>query len=339
MLSQAKPEWNWSYRWHLYGDSIAGSLFRFIYANALSQKEIATITIASSSLQLRGSPLYQHPYSRVNWQRVCSCMGLSERELHLSLLGDLLDSLNWTPVTSQQFRFCPACLLSGYHARYFQIAALAVCPIHQIRLRDTCPVCFTPTPFYGICRELLNTPYCCWRCGVYYAGQAPKIRRFFHPEVARERLREAWQPLDQWIGRLKALELSFATLRDWASTNLGEHHQEREIEALHIVGTILPLPGGHFSWSEPRLPRKSFFCYTGGRSPRPGVVSGNYLAQAYVGVRDSIEKKLSLSRIDEVKKTCRSNSWWAVTNNTGALSVPEVAYILWRIKFENLSEP
>lgn len=111
------------------------------------------------------------------------------------------------------------------------------------------------------------------------------------------------------------------------------------MEALHIVGAILPLPGGNFSWSEPRLRRKSFFCYEGGRSPRPGLVSGNYLAEAFLLVRECIERRLSLSRIDEVLKICRDDSWRAVTNNAGALSAPEVAYILWRIKFENLSEP
>lgn len=258
----------------------------------------------------------------------------------MSLLGDLLDSLCWTPVTSQQFRFCPDCLQSGYHARYFQIAALASCPIHRAGLRDTCPACHAPTPFYGICQELFRTPYCCWKCGAYYAGKGATIQRFFHPEMATDKLREVWQPLDEWIERLEALELGFATLRDWVIANLGEHRQEREVEALHMVGTILPLPGGDFSWVEPRLRRKSFFCYEGGRSPRPGLISGNYLAEAYVQVREGIAKKLTLSRISEVLRICHAESWRAVTNNgTGALSAQEVAYILWRVKFENLSEP
>lgn len=340
MVSRQNLEWNWSSQWHLYGDSIAGKLFRFVYANAFSSKEIAEMIIASPSIQQRGSPLYHHPYSRVDWQRFCSRTGLSEGELRLSLLGDLLDSLSWTPVTSQRFRFCPACLQSGYHARYFQIAALALCPIHGAGLRDTCPACHAPTPFYGICRELLSTPYCCWKCGAYFAGKRATIQCFFHPEVAADKFREIWQPLDKWIERLEALELGFATLRDWVIANLGEHRLEREVEALHMVGTVLPLPGGNFSWLEPRLRRKSFFCYEGGRSPRSGMISENYLAEAYVKVRAGIAKKLSLPRVVEILKTCRVDSWRAVTNNgSEALSAKEVAYILWRIKFENLSEP
>jgi len=340
MRAQLKLEWNWNSRWHLHGDSIAGNLFRFVYANALSNREIAAMIIASSSIQQRGSPLYQHPYSRVNWQRLCSRIGFSEADLHLSLLGDLLDSLSWTPVTSQQFRFCPDCLQSGYHARYFQIAALASCPIHKVDLRDTCPVCRSPTPFYGICQELLRTPYCCWKCGAYYAGKTVTIQRFFQPEVANDKLREVWQPLDEWIARLGALELAFATLREWVIANLGEHRLEREVEALHMIGAVLPLPGGDFSWVEPRLRRKSFFCYEGGRVPRPGLITGNYLAEAYLQVKKGIAKRLSLSRVSEIHGICHRNSWYALTNNSSeALSPPEIAYVLWRIKFENLSDP
>jgi len=331
---------NWSSEWNLHGDSIAGILFRFVYANVQSPQAMKALISATSSIQTIGSALYQSRNTQPDWKRFGARVGLSDAMLRIALLGDLLDNLRWTPVLSQRLRICPDCLRFGYHARHFQIIALEACPVHGTTLRDTCSACDAPTPFYGMCSELFSRTYYCWKCNAPYAGREMSIRTFFEPELASDKLREVWKPLDDWIEALETLDLGFATLRDWVSDYAGEYRREREIDAFHVVGTVLPLPEGRFSWRAPSLRRKSFYYYEGGRKPRPDLLVGNYLAAAYAQVRQNIARKLTQPRMAEVLKRCHQDSWGAITDHSGReLNAREIAYILWRMKFENLSEP
>lgn len=320
---------------------MAGILFRFAYANVLRPKAIKELVSATSIIQPIGTALYRFSTVGIDWRRFCSAICLSESELRAALLGDLLEALRWSPVVSQRLRYCPECLQFGYHARYFQIMALAACPIHRVPLLDSCPSCGAATPFYGVCNQLLERIYCCAHCNAFFVGKPVSIRTFFEPTVASEKLQVIWQPLDDWINEIDKLNLGFAALRDWVTDYAGEYRSEREVDAIHVVATVLPLPGGNFSWNAPSLRRKSIFYHEGGgHRVQAGHFDGNYIEEAYVEVRRVISKKLSEGRVIDILERCRKDSWAAVANNSEAVfNTRELAYILWRMKFENLSEP
>jgi hypothetical protein len=340
MSASRKLDWTWHSEWILHGDSMAGILSRFVFANALNGRLLKELITATSVMQPLGNPLYLFSTPRNDWKRFCSAISLSESALRTALLGDLLEALRWSPVVSQRFRFCPECLRFGYHARYFQILALATCPIHEAPLLDKCPSCGAVTPFYGVCNEMFGRTYCCLHCNAYFAGEQISIRTFFEPTVTSEQLIDIWRPLDDWIRAVDELDLGFAALRDWVVAYSGAYRSEREVDAVHVIATVLPLPSGRFSWKEPFLRRKSIYYHEGGWKLRAGYFEGNYIASAYADVRHGITKRISPARVTEILGRCRKESWEAVTDNSEtALSPRNLAYILWRMKFENLSEP
>lgn len=166
------------------------------------------------------------------------------------------------------------------------------------------------------------------------------IRSFFEPEITSGELFEVWKPLDDWIQALDSLDLGFGMLREWATDSQGDSRRERQIDALHVVGTILPLPGPPFLWRGPSMRRKAIFYFEGGKKPRADLIIGNYLAEAYTQVRQGIERRLTQARVEEVVTRCRKDSWAVLSSDEPkALSTKEISYILWRIHFENLSEP
>ena len=54
-------------------------------------------------------------------------------------------------------RFCPECLSFGYHSVLFDLALVAVCPIHQEPLQNGCTHCFNTIAHTGFYRE--KSPY------------------------------------------------------------------------------------------------------------------------------------------------------------------------------------
>jgi hypothetical protein len=327
----------WGNEWILHGESMAGILWRLAFANVLSAGEVKRLISTTSFVPDVGSNLYLSSTSGVDWTRISEIVGLSQTSFRLSLLGDILEVLRWSPIVSRRLRFCRECLRSGYHARYFQILALSDCPIHSEQLLDRCPSCQALTPFYGVCKELLGKAYCCSNCNSYFAGQPPKIRSFFEP---MDGLQEIWRPLDEWIDGLNGLRLAFPVLRDWITDSSGEYRAEREVDALHVVGAIRPLPKGQFVWRAPTLQRKCFLFYQGGIQPQSQRFDNNYLEDAYLQVKNQIARKLTAERVIRIAEQCKREGFRALTGESlSPLPATEIGYVIWRMKFEDLAEP
>lgn len=58
--------------------------------------------------------------------------------------------------STSEFKYCPACLKCGVHMSYFQLRIIEECPVHNKRLRTSCPRC-NASKFYGLER---NTERC-----------------------------------------------------------------------------------------------------------------------------------------------------------------------------------
>jgi hypothetical protein len=145
-----------------------------------------------------------------------------EKALVLPLIH--LQEVLWAPA----LRYCPLCMQGGFHALWFQLAALQTCPFHGCPLTGQCGVCGISLGLYGLAGKLFDHPLHCCHCQSPFAGapirlsdsldiwqQADAIDASFDPfarwlEFARERLicldeavaQRGGQPLDPHAIRL-----------------------------------------------------------------------------------------------------------------------------------------
>ncbi|HVI41057.1 MAG TPA: hypothetical protein VM577_10375 [Anaerovoracaceae bacterium] len=339
MDTEMQTRLTWSQDWLLHGDSLAGILFRLGFSNALSPAEIKNAATSTSTLNKTGYPLYQRNSEPGQWSNLCRHMHLSRTEIKIALLGDILEDLRWTNIFSERFRYCPDCLGFGYHARYFQIQALKNCPIHRTELLDTCLACGAKSPFYGLCLELFGKAYCCPHCHVPFSRKQISIRGLFEPEVTSAQLKKIWSPLDEWLEKLGNLNLGFATLREWVVDGESLDQGVRKIDAIHVLATILPLPQEKYSWNEPTIKRKAFFFSEGTRCLRKGRFEDNYVEEAYQEIRKYLERKFTNGRITILLNKCKQNSWGVFKKDENNFGPVELAYVLWRMRLEHLTEP
>jgi hypothetical protein len=337
MKPRRQSSWNWSRRWLMYGDSMAGILLRFTYANALPFQTLKRLVSGPSGISEIGTHLFSTGGVDHGWEPFCEAVEITVDEAKKSLFGDVLETLMGSWVVARHLRFCPECLKIGYHARYFQLLSLAECPIHHLTLLDECPNCGAKTPNYRICKELLSAVYCCPTCGMLYGGSRISIHAFFNPGMTNEQLEAVWEPLDHWIESIRKADLNYSSLREWIFEFAGEFRSEREVDALHVLGAIVPLPKGNFVWRPPSLPKKCMFVAEGNTLPRRHYLNGSYVVESYKDAKSSIERRLIAERLETVLKICRDLGWSGL--RPSILVPSEIAYVLWRYQFENLSEP
>jgi hypothetical protein len=336
MFKSDLPYWNWSSQWNLHGDSLAGVLFRFAYANVLSPKDIKRLISNSAVVPSIGLPLYEGGQGRSDWQKFFQIIGFTKSEHRKTMLGDWLEALRWSPIYSDRLRYCPDCLSNGYHARYFQISALANCPIHRRPLLEHCAFCKRESPYYGLCLELLSWPYGCPHCKASFSTELVSLKRFFKPRISSEKLKSVWQPLDDWIQAVSVLKLDMVSLRNWIIDHTGIKAPKRRIDAMHILGALVPLPRGRFVWRNPGIRRKAIYFAESAHFPRKASFSGNYIHEAYFETRSYLERRLTDERVTRIIEICRRDGWMALK----ALEGPEeIAYAMWRTRLENLSDP
>lgn len=101
---------------------------------------------------------------------------------------------------SRQTRWCPVCAGFGFHSIWFQLAALATCPIHGCPLIDHCEACGVETGPYKVSKALFNKPYHCRSCGTSIArGERSGRERWIFFRQA-EAFKRAFDPLARWYG-------------------------------------------------------------------------------------------------------------------------------------------
>jgi hypothetical protein len=73
-------------------------------------------------------------------RKFAKATGISEQSVAQSFPFNLV-SKNARTTILQAFRYCPECLLGGFHSSLFQLSLYETCPIHNKKLKTTCPHC------------------------------------------------------------------------------------------------------------------------------------------------------------------------------------------------------
>ena len=147
-------------------ESIVSILWKFATMNGLSGHMVAT-QVAKTTID---------PYDgidpnreAVDIRRLRQVLGLRLNQLRASLLPPSLER-----TSSRYFRYCPKCLLRGYHGVLHQLESLQQCPMHGSWLQTDCRHCHQPSP-YRINARLLDSPFRCSHCRQPYAIGSPRF--------------------------------------------------------------------------------------------------------------------------------------------------------------------
>ncbi|MDB5916790.1 MAG: hypothetical protein JWR40_1024 [Massilia sp.] len=167
-------QWCWRDDWSSGFDSSFSLLMKFALLNQVPAKEIAKIFVSYDcgkrsvicgrpNVDLRDSSVFDRGV-------LASTLRISSDQMRAAFLLDLLPTSSLH--SSEYLRWCPQCLLQGFHLSLFQIAATAYCPIHQSPLIANCHKCRAQIP-YRLTSATFARPFCCPTCK---ADMAPSIR-------------------------------------------------------------------------------------------------------------------------------------------------------------------
>ena len=126
-------------------------------------------------------------------------IGWQWRPLEGALMSALpgMKSVMW----SARSRWCPVCIGFGFHSIWFQLSALAACPIHECPLTERCQVCAEALGPYKVSRALFLKPYHCAACGKPFAGHLRSLRERLEFFRCSEKVSQAFEPLARWYSR------------------------------------------------------------------------------------------------------------------------------------------
>lgn len=137
-------------------------LWKFVRVNALAGHVVAA-DVGRQAVD---------PYEETEAHREAIDIPRLQRTLGISrnVLREALIPAARHGVVSSFLRYCPRCLVRGYHAVVHQFESVGRCPIHDLRLERDCRRCGHVAP-YRLNTRLLETPYRCAQCrGLYGTG-------------------------------------------------------------------------------------------------------------------------------------------------------------------------
>lgn len=148
-------------------------------------------------------------------------------------------------VATEEFRYCPECLSHGYQSFVFQVASLALCPIHRQELRSRCLACGAPPLHYSMSDPALDSPFRCTHCGQPLAGKL-SVPAFFDTEVLHRDAQRSIGRIIRWfvsLARYVEWPMDGKSPLDWlpqvaATAAAGS----RSMVAFHAMTTVLPWP-------------------------------------------------------------------------------------------------
>lgn len=105
-------------------------------------------------------------------------------------LGCDYTSMRRQMLLCDELRYCPRCLMVGYHSTVFQSLCLGHCPEHQCVLATRCPAC--RNPIVPTLKSAAADPFAC-----------PKCQKCFISSILAERNGEALRGLDARLGVLR----------------------------------------------------------------------------------------------------------------------------------------
>jgi TniQ len=145
-------------------ESIVSILWKFAKMNGLSGHAVAT-QVAKTTIDPYDG--IEPKRDAVDIRRLRPVLGLRLKQLRASLIPRSLER-----ISSRYFRYCPQCLLRGYHGVLHQLEPLQQCPMHGSWLQTDCRHCDQPSP-YRLNARLLDTPFRCSNCRRLYAIGSP----------------------------------------------------------------------------------------------------------------------------------------------------------------------
>ncbi|MBY4907425.1 TniQ family protein [Ralstonia insidiosa] len=236
----ADQAWSGSYWSPLKAESTLSIVLRLSALNGLG------VESARKLVTKRGSHTRKLDFYRTNWidyERVARKFGWDWIPAEASLDGPIwrLHKVLWAP----QLRYCPLCMQGGFHAIWFQLAAMQVCPFHGCPLEQACQVCAASLGPYGLTGSIFKRPGCCGVCGHPFAGvplRQNELLEFYSQRGAVER---AFAPFRAW---LDSAHRRLIWLHEAAAIDVGgEEGEDRRVILKSAVQALVPYPEGCMS--------------------------------------------------------------------------------------------
>lgn len=170
-----RTSWTWNPRWMWPGISVAGILLRFSMANCLDTRSAGQLYRGIQQLLPTGHSFYGEFGSDFQDERIASLLGVEACAVRHAPLADVIERLSRASFMADRLRICPDCIALGYHAGHFQIEAIEVCPVYNKPLISHCPSCQAELSFFGICMQLLKTPFFCKALSAASKSRSPSF--------------------------------------------------------------------------------------------------------------------------------------------------------------------
>jgi hypothetical protein len=168
-FDSSTPEFCTRPRWSCDGESAWSILNKFQWLNRLPLNALlaplgrADLIDAEPNLDLRFA-------SMIDVKTTSTNLGISSARITRAFVPIQNQTLA-RAIFSNVLRYCPICLIDGFHATLFQCLLLDQCPIHCRRLQENCPQCHD-TIEYRLNASAAANPYSCPRCLI---GLSPSI--------------------------------------------------------------------------------------------------------------------------------------------------------------------
>jgi hypothetical protein len=199
-------------------ESLWASLHRFAFLNGATYSNLRTLI----SLPVEHAKVYTRDLNYLwglNTEKMAAFFQRSTDELKLSVPYEY--GIGRDREASKYLRYCPVCILRGFHSAAFQIQCVELCPIHNVPIQDRCPECAQGIR-YRLGQRELAVPFGCPCGNVLWPGLfEPHWRRPIDAEDERvfESLRawvqefrgkgssaESWEKGGVWMKGLAALQ-------------------------------------------------------------------------------------------------------------------------------------
>lgn len=168
-LDSSLPEFCTQPRWSCDGESAWSILNKFQWLNRLPLNALlppmgrADLIDAEPDLDLRFVTMLDVQTTSTNF-------GISSARIMRAFVPIQNRALA-RAIFSNVLRYCPICLIDGFHATLYQCLLLDQCPIHCQRLQKSCPQCRGMIE-YRLNASAASHPYACPHCQI---GLAPSI--------------------------------------------------------------------------------------------------------------------------------------------------------------------
>jgi hypothetical protein len=161
--------YSWSPHAVVQYESLWSILHKFTHLNAIEPSDVYRLLDKKNCRKMTHADRdLLSSFGRISREKLKTELGLPNRVIKYSVLdpyriqsGQFNDHINQHE--SEVFRYCPQCLLEGFHTPLFQLTHVRMCPNHELPLKTECPNCQVPIAKQPA-RFLLKSPYQCNNC-------------------------------------------------------------------------------------------------------------------------------------------------------------------------------